>query len=285
MYHLNPHEENYHPKHQKNDFLLAAMIPCICFNNLLEKGKNTMTTITKKINLNVSQPNNYQLVHAMQGDSNTVEILATIWDGNKMYAIDCDQISLEWQSPSGSKRDYPVVEHTQHTATFLLKKEMLVENGDYAFCIRFDNSDNDVLRTFPSTMRVIRAPFGQLMDSQVVTITEFINASKNHCLLAESFAHGGTNMRQDEDIDNAKAYFEQTKELFASINRAVLTGTLLSGENVLTFQNAEIIEDATYDIYVSQFGVSPINVNISTGKMILVFKALPSDLHVRIIIN
>lgn len=139
-----------------------------------------METITKKINLNVSQPNNYQLVHAMQGDHNTVEITATIWNGNKLYDIDSDSISLEWQSPSGSKRDCPIKENTEHTVTFLLTKEMLAENGDYTFCLRFDYSGNDVLRTFCSTMKVMRAPFGQLMDSEFVTLTELVNEAKSY---------------------------------------------------------------------------------------------------------
>lgn len=165
-----------------------------------------MTTITKKIDLNVSQPNNYQLVHAMQGDSNTVEILATIWNGNKLYSIDCDRISLEWQSPSGGKRDYPILEHTDNTVTFILKDEMLVENGDYAFCIRFDNGDNDVLRTFRSTMRVIRAPFGQLMDSEVVTLTELVNKAKFYYeqLISES-SNLACNLLYLPDIVNANS--------------------------------------------------------------------------------
>ncbi len=209
-----------------------------------------MTTITKKINLNVSQPNNYQLVHAMQGDSNTVEILATIWDGNKIYSIDCDQISLEWQSPSGSKRDYPVAEHTQHTATFFLKKEMLVENGDYAFCIRFDNSDNDVLRTFPSTMRVIQAPFGQLMDSEIVTLTELVNKANNYKEQAASFAANAENSakqaqsyaigtggtRPNESTDSAKYYYEQSREISQGLSNAFISiNTIANGnfDNVL----------------------------------------------------
>ncbi|MCI8337900.1 MAG: hypothetical protein HFH62_04325 [Lachnospiraceae bacterium] len=204
-----------------------------------------MTTITKKINLNVSQPNNYQLVHAMQGDSNTAEILATIWDGNKIYSIDCDQISLEWQSPSGSKRDYPVAEHTQHTATFLLKKEMLVENGDYAFCIRFDNSDNDVLRTFPSTMRVIQAPFGQLMDSEIVTLTELVNKANNYKEQAASFAANAENSakqaqsyaigtggtRPNESTDSAKYYYEQSREISQGLSNAFISINTVSNGN------------------------------------------------------
>lgn len=165
-----------------------------------------MTTITKKIDLNVSQPNNYQLVHAMQGDSNTVEILVTIWNGNKLYSIDCDRVSLEWQSPSGGKRDYPIHNYTQHTATFLLKEEMLAENGDYTFCLRFDNSKNHVLRTFCSTMKVMRAPFGQLMDSEVVTLTELVNKAKFYYeqLISES-SNLACNLLYLPDIVNANS--------------------------------------------------------------------------------
>lgn len=137
-----------------------------------------MTTITKNINLNVSQPNNYQLLHAMQGDNNTIKIIATIWEENKPYNVDCDSISLEWQSPSGNRKDYPATSSTQHTVSFILKTEMLVENGDYIFCVRFDGSNNDTLRTFPSTLRVSQAPFGQLMDTEIVTLTEILNKTK-----------------------------------------------------------------------------------------------------------
>lgn len=139
-----------------------------------------MEAITKNINLNVSQPNNYQLIHAMQGDNNTIEIVATIWEENKLYNINCNNISLEWQSPSGNRKDCPIKENTDHTVTFALTDNMLAENGDYTFCIRFDNGKNDTLRTFCSTMKVAQAPFGQIMSSEIVTITELVNEAKSY---------------------------------------------------------------------------------------------------------
>ena len=146
-----------------------------------------METITKNINLNVSQPNNYQLIHAMQGDNNTIEIVATIWEENKLYNIDCDNISLEWQSPSGNRKDCPIKENTDHTVTFTLTDNMLAENGDYTFCIRFDSGENDALRTFCSTMQVKQAPFGQLMESEIVTITELLQETKSYAKETKSY--------------------------------------------------------------------------------------------------
>ena len=61
-----------------------------------------MQSIVKEINLNIGQPNNYQLIHAMQGDNDTTTIIAHLFNINKPYIIDSDIILFSATTPTHS---------------------------------------------------------------------------------------------------------------------------------------------------------------------------------------
>ena len=44
-----------------------------------------MQKIEHKINLNMSQPNNFEYIHAMQGDYDAEFVIATLYDKNTIY--------------------------------------------------------------------------------------------------------------------------------------------------------------------------------------------------------
>ena len=139
-----------------------------------------MNIIQKEINLNVRHPNNYQVIHAMQGDNDTIEITATIFDGNHKYYIDCDQIEIDCISPTGVKNTLNVKHSTSHTVTFSLGKNVLGENGEHKLSIHFMSSPALSLTTFPSILYVCNAPVGALSKGEIATITEYVlDAKKN----------------------------------------------------------------------------------------------------------
>lgn len=50
--------------------------------------------------------------------------------------------------------------------------------------------------------------------------------ASSFAILAESYAHGSTNVREDENIDNAKYYYEQAKRITQGFNGIVNMGTV-----------------------------------------------------------
>lgn len=61
-----------------------------------------------------------------------------------------------------------------------------------------------------------------------------------------------------------------------------ITGTLSAGQTSLTLQNAAITESSTIDYYTDIFGVSPTNVVVTNGQIVLTFEAQSSDLGVKV---
>ena len=149
-------------------------------NYIVIIGGDILNIIEQNIDLNVCYPNNYQIIHAIQGDNNTIKVTATIWDKNELYTIVADSVALEWQSPSGHKRDCPITEYTKHTVSFILTNELLAENGDNIFVIRFENTNDDCKRTSSACVKVSGAPYGQLLTDEIETITGYVNKSKEY---------------------------------------------------------------------------------------------------------
>ena len=70
------------------------------------------------------------------------------------------------------------------------------------------------------------------------------NAANEHALLSKSYAVGDTNIRENENIDNSKYYYEQTKRISQGVNGVVNMGTV-SFDNLPT---VDIITNAMYNI-------------------------------------
>ena len=67
---------------------------------------------------------------------------------------------------------------------------------------------------------------------------------EDYSILAQSYAVGGTGKRENEDTDNAKYYYEQTKQISQGINGIVPMGTV-------TFANlptSDIVKNAMYNV-------------------------------------
>ncbi len=172
--------------------------------------------IKKEINLNVRYPSNYQIIHAMQGDHDSIEITATIYDGNDKYNINCDMIEIECITPKRVKKSIKVTNHTENTVTFTLDKNVLSEEGKHEFVIRFMEKPNVSLTTFPAVIYVVQAPIGELTDKEFTTITELVFETKGY--LNETIDHYNKLIAEKESIDNSL-------NLKAPINSPALEGT------------------------------------------------------------
>ena len=65
-----------------------------------------------------------------------------------------------------------------------------------------------------------------------------------HALMAESYTHGGTGLRENEAVDNAQYYYQQTKQISQGMNGIVNMGTV-TFENIPT---TDIVLNAMYNI-------------------------------------
>ena len=140
--------------------------------------KKYMNLVKKQINLNVRNPNNYQIIHAMQGDNESIEITATIWDGNAKYTIDCDNITIDVISPSGVQNQLSVISHTINEVVFRLDKNVLAENGEHQLVIHFMDQPDISLTTYPNILYVTNAPLGTLPEGTIATITKYVEECK-----------------------------------------------------------------------------------------------------------
>lgn len=64
-----------------------------------------------------------------------------------------------------------------------------------------------------------------------------------------------------------------------------LTSTLIAGQTTVTFSDAAITTTSTIDIYVDVYGISPEDVTVTTGQIVLTFEEQASDLGVKVVIK
>lgn len=61
-----------------------------------------------------------------------------------------------------------------------------------------------------------------------------------------------------------------------------LTGTLQAGETTLTIQHEVITPDVTVEPYSDPYGISPTNMVVTNGQVVLTFKAQPNDVGIMV---
>ena len=75
--------------------------------------------------------------------------------------------------------------------------------------------------------------------------------------------------RIESAINQADAYVE-------------VTGTHTAGQTSITLSNAAITEDSTIDYYTNYFGINPVGVNVSNGRVVLTFEEQDIDISVKV---
>lgn len=61
-----------------------------------------------------------------------------------------------------------------------------------------------------------------------------------------------------------------------------LTGTLQAGETTLTIQHEIITPDVTVEPYSDPFGISPTDMVVTNGQVVLTFKAQSNDVKIMV---
>lgn len=85
-------------------------------------------------------------------------------------------------------------------------------------------------------------------------------------------------------FDNGKNLFEtyDADEIDEKAGRIILTGVLETGESTITFENALIDLNSTFDIYTSIYGINPTSIVVDVGEITLRFEPIGVDLGVKI---
>lgn len=170
-----------------------------------------MQKIEHKINLNMSQPNNFEYIHAMQGDYDAEFVIATLYDKNTIYNIDSStKVILQGATESGGLIVYDniIINDDRHSVTFPLTKEMLSEYGDISFILSLVDTNNKQKKSaFPFIVKNTK----EITASTPVLILQAITDYVDRAEKAAKDAEANKNIT-DENAAQSKQYLETTKE-------------------------------------------------------------------------
>lgn len=166
-----------------------------------------LNTITHEIDLNMSQPNNFQYVHVMQNDYDAEYIKCTLYDGNDPYTVSCprDSITVRCQLPNGRETEDVVESTSGNTVTFKVSSKMTQVKGNVLAALSLFDT-NGRKSPFPFVIKVIGAPEG-VTDDDIM----YGKLAKYYADLAKSYAVGtGNEVRDGDATDNSKYYCEKS---------------------------------------------------------------------------
>ena len=140
--------------------------------------------VTHTIDLNVSQPNNFEYVYTTQGDYGSDKIIANLYDQNVPYEIDCDMIFLQGVTQYGDLIEINKgleISKDRHSVTFTLTKDMLSSAGDIQYTLSFiDTTGRCKKTTFPFTIKNTIEPSGTISSSTLTAITDYVLEAKQY---------------------------------------------------------------------------------------------------------
>lgn len=166
-----------------------------------------LNTITHEIDLNMSQPNNFQYVHVMQNDYDAEYIKCTLYDGNDPYTVSCprDSITVRCQLPNGRETEDVVESTSGNTVTFKVSSKMTQVKGNVLAALSLFDT-NGRKSPFPFVIKIIGAPEG-VTDDDIM----YGKLAKYYADLAKSYAVGtGNEVRDGDATDNSKYYCEKS---------------------------------------------------------------------------
>lgn len=199
--------------------------------------------ITHEIDLNVGQPNNKQLIHINQGEYDSVQIMAHIWNKNKPYTIDADKIRIEGKLSSGAllfdgDSAIQIVKENDTTVSFILTKPIAASVGSFNFSLLFYKGSDVLKKTFPFTIRVSGNPANNVKSDAVLdgVIKKLEQQEQEYNQLATVAKTGDYN-----DLINKPSGLTVTTNLFKPTFSASISGTkykiLLNSDNTMDVRN------------------------------------------------
>lgn len=150
--------------------------------------------IIKEINLNISQPNNFELINVMQGSLESVQVIAHLYNGNIPYQI--PDTVVEYQIlgilPSGKYLiDDQISKYDSNSLSFFIRPNMMAKAGYVPFSISLvEDGDKSIIETFPAKIMVTAIP-GQDCEQtdEIPVITKALQETKRNADRAEEAAN------------------------------------------------------------------------------------------------
>ena len=161
-----------------------------------------MQEIVHNINLNLSQPNNFEYIHVMQGDYNSEKVVATLFNGNKLYTVDAQKATLQGSTSDGGLilQNNIEISEDKHQVIFEITKEMSSCPGELTCNIVF-SSNNQKKSTFPFIIKNTADITGRTPVSVLTTISDYVDRAEK----AASDAEKTLNDKADKDHKHTKS--------------------------------------------------------------------------------
>lgn len=143
--------------------------------------------IVHSINLNLSKPNNFEYIHICQGDYNGEKVVATLFDGNKLYTVDSDcSVTLQGSTANGGLilQGNLTVSADRHQVEFTITKEMSSCAGDVTYNLLISSHDAKK-STFPFVIKNASDITGRTPVSVLTTISDYVARAENAASEAE----------------------------------------------------------------------------------------------------
>ena len=161
-----------------------------------------MQEIVHNINLNLSQPNNFEYIHVMQGDYNSEKVVATLFNGNKLYTVDAQKATLQGSTSDGGLilQNNIEISEDKHQVIFEITKEMSSCPGELTCNIVF-SSNNQKKSTFPFIIKNTADITGRAPVSVLTTISDYVDRAEK----AASDAEKTLKDKADKDHKHTKS--------------------------------------------------------------------------------
>ncbi len=140
----------------------------------------------------MSQPNDFQYIHAIQGDNDGEIVYATLYDKNQIYdASGCNtKVLIKGYTQSGHAI---LGEASLDTGTsivsFNLNRELFCSAGKNTIFLELSDKDNPsiIKSSFPFVIHVIADPVSSISQPQLTLITDYVRRAETAAEKSEQY--------------------------------------------------------------------------------------------------
>ena len=155
-------------------------------------------------------------VKLMQYDTDYVVEVTTV------ESLTNKEATVDIETPNGNVLHCTdvTVDAISQTITFKVDTQITFKDGDYRAQISIYNSTDPtkMVSYYPFVLHVDKSVHERVNDPYETAVTEVKLLVDQGYKLAESWAHGNTGVRDGEDSDNAKYWYEKAKSAFVDIS-------------------------------------------------------------------
>lgn len=225
--------------------------------------------IEQSININVTSPGIPVSIYTKQYDSNSREIVATLWDGSAPYAMPSGASAmLRYRKPDGTGGLYDTDSHgnaitiADNVVTIPLDDQVMTAAGKVMAEVDIYGTNNMRIATFdfwvcvsPTVCEdsaITSSDYYNVLTQQIANALAAANAASasatdagSNATLAQSWAIGGTDTRTGEDTNNANYWAQQAEASTAVSVRFDIQQTLTNDQKQQAQDNIGIGGDSS----------------------------------------